>query len=207
MRPELPLTFDLLEIIYILARYKTNHITTMKILKRILLVIVILIAIPLIIALFTKKDYAVEREIVINKPKQEVFDYIKFIKNQDNYSVWNMKDPNSKKTYKGEDGTAGFIYGWESTNKEVGTGEQEIVKIVDGDRVDMQLRFKVPFEAEDDAYMVTEDAGAGATKVKWGFKGSLKYPFNLFLLVMDMDKELGGALDQGLSNLKGIMEK
>ena len=52
----------------------------MKILKRILIAIVLLIAMALITALFVKKDYAVEREIVINKPQKEVFDYIKFVK-------------------------------------------------------------------------------------------------------------------------------
>ena len=63
----------------------------MKILKKILIVIAIIIAIPLVVALFVKKDYAVEREIVINKPKQDVWEYVKYIKNQDYYSKWNMR--------------------------------------------------------------------------------------------------------------------
>ena len=48
----------------------------MRILKKILVVLAIIIAIPLIVALFVKKDYAVEREVIINKPKAEVFNYI-----------------------------------------------------------------------------------------------------------------------------------
>src|ERR1700757_4744620 len=96
----------------------------MKILKRILIVIAVLIAIPLIVALFTKKDYAIEREVVINKPKQDVFNYIKMLKNQPNYSKWAMDDPNAKMTFTGTDGTVGFISAWES-NK-VGKGEQQI---------------------------------------------------------------------------------
>ena len=63
----------------------------MRFLKKILIVVGILIAIPLIVALFVKKDYSVEKEIVINKPKTEVFEYIKLLKNQDNYSKWNNK--------------------------------------------------------------------------------------------------------------------
>src|SRR5436853_2020024 len=108
----------------------------MKTLKKILIVIVILFAIPLIVALFVKSDYAIERQVTINKPKQEVFDYIKYVRNQDNYSVWNQRDPNMKKEYKGTDGTVGFIYSWDSENKEVGKGEQEIVNIKDGERID-----------------------------------------------------------------------
>ncbi len=179
----------------------------MKILKRLLLVIVILIAIPLVIALFVKKDYAVERSVVINKPKQEVFEYIKFIKNQDNFSKWNMTDPDSKKSYSGTDGTVGFIYSWDSKNKNVGVGEQEIVKITDGERVDMKLRFKVPFEAQDDAYMITENVDSNSTKVSWGFTGAFHYPMNILNLVMDMDKQVGGDLEVGLNNLKSVLEK
>jgi len=101
----------------------------MKILKKILLVAVSLIAILLITAIFTKKDYAVEREITINKPKQVVFDYIKYLKNQDYFSKWATMDPNIKKDYRGTDGTVGFVSAWESDNDDVGKGEQEIKKI------------------------------------------------------------------------------
>lgn len=110
----------------------------MNIIKKILIVVAIIIAIPLIAALFIDKDYAIERSITINKPKQDVFDYIRYIKNQDNYSKWNMLDPAMKKTYTGTDGTVGFISAWESTHKNVGVGEQEILKITEGERIEDQ---------------------------------------------------------------------
>lgn len=179
----------------------------MKIIKRIVIVLVSIIALALIVALFVKKEYAVEREIVINKPKSEVFEYIKLLKNQDNYSVWNRKDPNMKKEYKGEDGTVGFVSAWESQMDDVGKGEQEIKKIVDGERVDMELRFIKPFEATDNAYMTTETVAENQTKVKWGFNGKMNYPMNLMLVFMDMEKMLGDDLQNGLNDLKEIQEK
>ncbi|MBP6334494.1 MAG: SRPBCC family protein [Bacteroidia bacterium] len=179
----------------------------MKILKKILIVLAVLIAIPLIVALFVKKDYAVEREITINKPVQEVFDYVKYIKNQDYYSKWNQLDPGMKKSYTGTDGTPGFISAWESTHENVGVGEQEIIKITEGERIDMKLRFKVPFEAEDDAYMTTTGIDSSSTKVAWGFKGTFPYPMNIMGLIMDMETMIGGDLEVGLNNLKAVLEK
>ena len=179
----------------------------MKIVKKILIALAIVIAIPLIAALFVKKNYAVEREITINKGKQQVFDYIKFIKNQDNYSVWAKRDPAMKREYKGTDGTVGFISAWESENKEVGKGEQEIIKITEGERMDVTFRFKIPFEAQDDGYMTTEAISDNQTKVKWGFKGAFPYPMNLMCLFVDMDKEVGKDLATGLDNLKIVLEK
>jgi hypothetical protein len=179
----------------------------MKILKGLLFVIVGIVVLALIVAFFTKRDYAVERQITINKPEVQVFDFIKHIKNQDQYSVWNNIDPAMKKTYTGTDGTIGFVSAWESTNKNVGKGEQEITNITEGDRIDMKLRFKEPFEAEDDAYMAIQSAGENQTTVKWGFKGSMPYPMNLMLLFMDMEGMLGKDLQSGLEKLKIVMEK
>ena len=121
----------------------------MKILKIILLIIAIIIVIPLVVALFVAKEYAVERYVEINKPKSEVFDYVKYLKNQDNFSKWASMDPNMKKEFKGEDGTVGFISAWESTDKNVGKGEQEITGIVESERIDYELRFIEPFESKE----------------------------------------------------------
>jgi uncharacterized protein YndB with AHSA1/START domain len=153
------------------------------------------------------KDYAVEREITINKPRDSVFLFAKYLKNQDLYSTWNQKDPKMKKTYSGTDGTVGFIAGWESTNDEVGVGEQEIKKIVEGERLELELRFKIPYESKDNAYMTTEALSPNETKVKWGFKGQMPYPMNLMLVTMNMDKMLGKELQTGLENLKVLLEK
>lgn len=179
----------------------------MKILKRILIVVGILIAIPLIVALFVKKEYAVEKEIVINKPKAEVFEYIKFLKNQDNFSKWATIDPNMKKSYRGTDGTVGFVSHWESDNEEVGWGEQEIKKITEGERIDFELRFIKPFEATEPAFMSTETVSDNQTKVKWGFSGHMDYPMNLMLLFMDFEKMIGDDLQTGLAKLKTELEK
>nr|WP_121272898.1 SRPBCC family protein [Pedobacter schmidteae] len=179
----------------------------MKILKRIILTLVGIVILALVIALFVKKDYAVERQVTINKPDSTVFNFIKYIKNQDQYSVWNNLDPAMKKSYTGTDGTVGFIYAWDSQNKNAGKGEQEIVNITEGSRIDMKLRFKEPFEAEDNAYMITEADGADKTKVKWGFTGKMNWPMNLMLLCMNMEDMIGKDLQGGLDKLKVIMEK
>ena len=176
-------------------------------LKKILIFVLVLIALPFVIAIFTKKDYGVEKEIIINKPNQEVFDYLKFLKNQDNFSTWSMMDPNMKKSHKGIDGTVGFISAWESEKDEVGKGEQEIKKIENGKRVDIELRFLAPFEETSNAYYTTQAISDSTTKVKWGFSSRMDYPSNLLLLAMDMEGMIGKDFETGLSNLKKILEK
>lgn len=179
----------------------------MKILKNILIGLAGLVLLMLVVAFFVKSDYAVVRSVTINKPKSEVFEYVKFLKNQDNFSVWAMKDPKMLKEFKGTDGMVGAISSWKSENKEIGTGEQEIIAIKDGEKIDYELRFKVPFEAKDHAFLSTEAIDDSTTTVKWGFDGKMKYPMNLMLLAMDMEGMLGEQLQTGLNNLKGVLEK
>jgi hypothetical protein len=178
----------------------------MNILFTILGVLASVIILLLIVALFIKKNYAVERSININKPKQEVFNYIKSLKNQDNFSKWASMDPNMKKEFRGIDSTVGFISAWEG-NKKVGQGEQEIKKITEGEQVDFELRFIKPFPAISNAYMQTANIADNQTLVKWGFNSKMKYPLNLMLLFMNMDKIIGNDLLTGLTNLKNILEK
>ncbi|NJO91943.1 MAG: SRPBCC family protein, partial [Chloroflexia bacterium] len=166
-----------------------------------------IVAIPLIAALFIDGKYAVEREVTINKPKDVVFDYVKLLKNQDNFSVWAKIDPAMKKTFTGTDGTVGFISAWESDNKDVGKGEQEIKAIKEGERIDFELRFLEPFEATDNAYMTTEELDSATVKVKWGFYGEMAYPMNVMMLFMDMEEMIAGDFETGLNNLKAELEK
>jgi Polyketide cyclase / dehydrase and lipid transport len=179
----------------------------MKILKRILLFIVALIAIALITALFVSKDMKASREIVINKPKAAVFDYVKYVKNQDNFSKWNKMDPGMKKAYTGTDGTVGFTYAWDSEKSDVGKGEQSITAITEGERLDCDLHFIKPFDSKAKIYLTTATVNDSTTKVTWAFESKMAYPFNLMRLFMDMDKAIGDDFSTGLTNLKAVLEK
>ncbi|MDZ4667498.1 MAG: SRPBCC family protein [bacterium] len=178
----------------------------MKILKTILIGIGSLIALVLIVALFLEKDYAVSREISINKPKQEVFDYVKLLKNQDNFSKWASMDPAMEKAYSGTDGTVGFVSAWDSQNEDIGKGEQEIKKITEGEKIEYELRFIEPFESKDAAYFSTTAINDSTTLVKWGFDGHMAYPMNTMLLFMNFEEMIGGDFQTGLITLKGILE-
>ena len=177
-----------------------------KILIAILAFIVLLAAVVVVLAFTVSGNYKVEREITINKPKSEVFSYIKMLKNQNDWGPWARKDPNMKVEYRGTDGAPGFVSAWKSDNDQLGEGEQEIKKIVEGERIDTELRFKQPFAATNDSYMLTEATGENQTKVRWGFAGSVPRPFNVMCLLMDMDKMVGDEFQEGLNTLKTKLE-
>jgi hypothetical protein len=178
----------------------------MTIILAILTGILSIFALLLITALFVRKKYSVNRAITINKPKTEIFEYLKLLKNQDNFSKWASMDENMKKSYVGSDGQVGFVSAWESANKNVGKGEQEIKMIDEGNRIEYEIRFMKPVAGIAHAYMSTQSISDELTKVSWGFDSQMKYPMNLMLLFMNMDKMVGNDFEIGLNNLKKILE-
>ena len=179
----------------------------MKIILWVIIVLAGIIVLFLVIGVFTKKDYSVAREVIINKPKSMVFDYLKLLKNQNKFSVWATMDPDMKTTFTGTDGTEGFISAWDSENKNVGKGEQEILKIVEGERIDYEIRFIRPFKSISWAFITTTAVNENQTRVHWEFNAKMKYPTNLMLVFMNMEKMIGNDLQKGLENLSEILKK
>lgn len=179
----------------------------MTILKNIFISIALIIGISLFVAFFLEEKYTIIREVNINKSQSEVFEYLKFLKNQDEFSVWAKMDPDMKKYFKGNDGEVGFISAWDSQNENVGKGEQEIMKITPISRLDYKLRFIDPFDVTHDAYLILEEINELETQVKWGFDDEMPYPMNIMSLFMNMEEMLGPDLQAGLNNLKEILER
>lgn len=174
----------------------------MELLKKGIFVLFILICIPFLIALFSQERFLIEKEIIIDRPYTEVFNHIKYVKNQEKFSIWASMDPNMKRSYKGEDGRKGFIARWESKKENVGTGEQEIIKIDPYRRIDIELRFEEPFESISPTYIITQKETPYSTRVIWGFEGNIEYPMNMMLWFTDIETLMGNNLQLGLNNLK-----
>ena len=178
----------------------------MNTLITILLVLAAVIVLLLALALFTRKTYSLKREIKIGKPLEEVFNFLRYLRNQEHFSKWVMMDPNMKKQFKGTDGSVGFVYAWDG-NKQAGKGEQELKGISEGERIDVEVRFIKPFEGIAKTPFTTKSISENETLVTWGMTSTLKYPMNLMLLFMNMDKLLGKDLETSLLTLKKILEK
>ncbi len=176
----------------------------MHIIIIVLSVIAGIITLLLITGLFMKKSYNTHSEVIINAPQQIVFDYLKQVRNQDNFNKWLMLDPGMKKEFKGTDGTVGFVYSWNG-NKEAGEGEQEITAITEGKSIETELRFVRPFAGIAHARMTTASALDNQTKAVWNTSSRIKYPMNIMLpmIVKMLEKDMGTSL----TTLKSILEK
>ena len=178
----------------------------MKALKIVGIVILILIVVVIVLGLIAPKDYSAERTILIDSPKELVFDHVKYWRNWQAWSPWAERDPMMTSTVEGVDGTEGSSYIWTGDPKGTGTGEMVTTGIKDLEEIAYHLRFIKPWESESDGYVrISEEAGK--IKAAWGFQGKTPFPWNIMTLFMSMDKMVGKDFERGLDLLKGICEK
>src|SRR5215475_8994740 len=110
--------------------------------KKILLVIVVLIAGVLVYAATTPDTMHVERSASIDASPDKVLPLINDFHQWTGWSPWEKLDPQMKRTYSGAASGPGAVYEW-SGNSDVGSGRMEITS-VSADKVAINLDFNEP---------------------------------------------------------------
>lgn len=174
----------------------------MKALKTIGITLAILVVVILAMGFIAPKKITVEKEIVIDAPREVIFPYLQNFAKQQTWSPWRERDPNIQEELRGTDGTVGAVYYWKG-NKDVGEGEQEIKVIVPNERIETELRFFGQGDA--DAFLAAEDVNEG-TKVTWGFATDMPFPDNIFAMLFNMKSTISNDYETGLSKLKELAE-
>jgi len=54
--------------------------------------------------------------------------------------------------------------------------------------------------------MQLDEVSSDVCKVTWGFSGKNKFPTSIIMLFMNMDKAVGKDFEEGLQDLKEIIE-
>lgn len=133
-----------------------------------------------------------------------VFNFLRLLKNQEKYNKWAKTDPGRKEGHKGTDGTVGYVYSW-SGNKNAGCGEKEILNIVEGKKIETEIRFEKPMKIAARVTMETEAVSESETRVYFSNSGVLKYPLNVMIPMFE--KNFAKDMDESLQTLKSILEK
>lgn len=156
-----------------------------------------------VLALATPKHFDISRSIVVHRPLEVVFDDLRLLKRQNQWSPWAKRDPQMEERFTGTDGQVGATNHWKG-NKEVGEGQQQITKIVEGERIESELRFIKPFKSTSTAYLVTEPVDRESTRVSWGFSGKNGFPMNFVMMLLK--KSMARDFEQGLAQMKEQLE-
>ncbi len=176
----------------------------MKILKKLLFVLLSLIIIALIAAALMPKQYSVAVTETINRPKAEVYDYLKIFANQKAYSEWIKPDPNLKLEITGTDGTVGSKSSWKSDNSDVGEGSQTITAMTDN-QIDIDLEFIAPMAGKGKVINKFESKDSTTTILSVETTFDAPFPTNLPSILIGKPM-IEKTEKQIMANLKQILE-
>jgi effector-binding domain-containing protein len=174
----------------------------MKILKRIVFVLLALIAILIITAYLLPRHSHVERSLLIKSPADQIFVQVNTLKNWPNWSPWHKMDPNMEIEYLDADKGVGAKYTWKSANNKVGNGSMTITKSIPYDTISTEMAFMDNGISNVNFIFTKSDAG---TLVKWTLDSDLGWnPIYRYFGLM-MDRMVGPDFENGLNNLKDVV--
>ncbi|MDN3593920.1 SRPBCC family protein [Zunongwangia endophytica] len=155
---------------------------------------------------WSKKDYDVSRTIVINRPKSDVYAFTRRLKNQTLWNSWYLKANSPQIKFKEADGKLGAISYWKG-NDRIGEGTQKITKIKPGKVLETKILLVKPTNAIALAYFATKEIQPERTKMVFGVRGYLSFPFTVISIFYSMENRLGKEFEESLQNLKRELEK
>ena len=162
------------------------------------------IAIFVIVVALQPSDFRIARTATIAAPAESVFNQVNDLHKWAAWSPYEKIDPALKRTYSGNPSGVGAIYEWVG-NKDVGEGRATIIESRPNELVRIQLEFLKPFAATNIAEFSLAPSG-NQTSVTWSMTGTNNFMFKAVCLFMNMDKIVGSQFEQGLTQMKSLLE-
>lgn len=168
-------------------------------------ILVVAVAVILILAATKPNEFRVQRSVTIKAPPDKIYPMIVDLKGWAQWSPYERKDPNMKRTFSGAPSGKGATYEWNG-DKNVGHGRMEITDATAPSKVVIKLDFFSPFEAHNTAEFTMTPQGDG-TNVTWAMYGPNVFMGKVMQVFMNMDKMAGTDFEAGLQALKANIEK
>jgi hypothetical protein len=164
------------------------------------------VVIFLIVVAMQPSDFKVERSATMRAPAPAAFAQINDFQNWQAWSPWEKVDPALKRQYEGPKAGTGAVYAWQG-NKDVGEGRMTITESKPAELVRIKLEFFKPFAATNSAEFSFKPAGAESTAVTWTMTGQNNFLSKAICMFVNMDKMVGGMFEQGLTQMKTVVER
>jgi hypothetical protein len=140
----------------------------------------------------------------MSAPPAAIFAQVNDFHNWEAWSPWAKLDPNVKNSIEGPESGPGAIFKW-AGNSEVGEGQMTLMESRPSELIRIKLDFIKPFEDTSDTEF-TFKPEVDKTVVTWTMTGKKNFISKAVCMFMNMDKMVGGKFEEGLANLKTIVE-
>jgi hypothetical protein len=172
-------------------------------LKKILLALVVLIAAFAGVVAMQPSEFMVERTATINAPAADVFAHVNELRKWDAWSPWAKLDPDAKVGFEGPPAGPGSVFTWSS--EKIGEGRMTVAESRPDEQIKLDLEFVKPFEGKSSSEFTFKPEG-NQTAVTWVMSAHHDFIGKAMCLIMNGRKMMGGEMEKGLAQLKGVAE-
>lgn len=173
--------------------------------KKIALGLVAVVSAFVVVVALQPSEFRVSRSATMAAEPATVFAHVNDFHNWDAWSPWAKLDPQAKNSFEGAPSGTGAIFAWDG-NEEVGAGKMTIVESTPPERILLKLEFTRPMAGACDTEFTFAPEGAG-TRLTWTMSGKNNFLGKFMCLLMNMDKMMGAKFEEGLGNIRRIVEQ
>lgn len=155
-------------------------------------------------AYFQDPAYTYTRQVTIEGTPEQIYPYIVNSEKMNEWMPWKEIDPAVKIVNEGPAEGVGAKAKWESTG-EMGKGHSEIIEVTPNESVVTALEMTEPFPMKQTSTIKIQPAD-GKSLVTWSVTGENGWIARVMGLFLDFDKQVGDSFQQGLGNLKKLIE-
>ncbi len=173
----------------------------MKALKIILIIVGVLVALILIVPLFSPATAEVSAETDIAVEPARIFPAVASFTDRQVWDPWVTQDSTTEVTIHSESGYVGSTYTWDG--ERLGTGKMEVISVTENQHIESSLWFgdvETPSKVEWSFEPVD-----GGTHVVWSFSQETAWPIERLGMIFGKIF-LKQSFELGLSNLKEYIE-
>jgi len=163
------------------------------------------VAVLVLFARSRPDTFRIERSTRIQAPPEAIFGYMADFHRLPAWLPYEQKDPDMERRYSGAPEGAGAVYDF-AGDSQVGSGRMKIIELTPPTRVRMSLEMHKPMHAHNLIEFGLRPDG-GATVVSWSMEGRKPFIAKLLGVFIDMDRMIGKDFEQGLANLKAVVEQ
>jgi uncharacterized protein YndB with AHSA1/START domain len=172
--------------------------------KKIALAVAVLVLAFVAYVALQPSDFRVTRSATIQAPATDVFAHVNDLHKWQDWSPWAKLDPAAKATFEGPPAGPGAVFKWDG-NAQVGAGTMTVTESRPAELVRIKLDFVKPMAGTSTTEFTFKPQG-NQTTVTWAMFGQNNFLSRAVCMFMNQDKMVGGAFEQGLANMKAIVE-
>jgi uncharacterized protein YndB with AHSA1/START domain len=162
-------------------------------------------AVVLVLAAMKPDTFRVARSTSIKAPPEKIFDILSDFHRSPEWSPYEKKDPDMKRSFSGSDRGKGAAYAWQGDST-VGSGRLEIADASRPHKVTINLDMIKPIAAHNIVEFTLEPR-ADSTNVTWVMTGQVPFLAKIAHVFFNVDRMVGGDFETGLASLKALAEK